>query len=307
MRSLGFAVEHVQSIKVITAALEILTISQTNHADLFWAMLGGGGGTYAIALEFTLKLTALPNSAMVHLFWQGYNGSTAFDIAKRFFDWFPHVDPAFTCQLDVTDSNITFGAWYLGKSQADAENLMASSGIMEIGKKYLVESIISGNCNTDASRVFGFPQGINECTPVSPPIRFLMNAAPNPFTAMPDIPQFQYNETTTAPDVMTAPSWPRIRRMSKSFIIQKDNLLKDATLAKIVNHIQSLGPNSTAVGEWHALNISGTAAQDTAFAWREKAYAHMEISVQGIEDPVENKVVEKWMADLEAFLRPEVG
>lgn len=33
------------------------------HSDLFWASCGGGGGTFGVATEFTLKLTELPNNS----------------------------------------------------------------------------------------------------------------------------------------------------------------------------------------------------------------------------------------------------
>ena len=67
MRSKGMAVEYVKSIKALLASGEVVTASSNSHPDLFWAMLGGGGNTYAIALEFTLRLVALPNSAMLYL------------------------------------------------------------------------------------------------------------------------------------------------------------------------------------------------------------------------------------------------
>jgi FAD/FMN-containing dehydrogenase len=67
MRAMGMAVERVKSVKAVLASGEVVVASQESHQDLFWAMLGGGGGTYAVAVEFVLRLTPLPNSAMLYL------------------------------------------------------------------------------------------------------------------------------------------------------------------------------------------------------------------------------------------------
>ena len=77
MRSMGMAVERVKSVKVLLASGEVVVADKDNHGDLFWAMLGGGGGTFGIALEFILKVAPLPNSAMLFLdckFWVKVRG-----------------------------------------------------------------------------------------------------------------------------------------------------------------------------------------------------------------------------------------
>jgi hypothetical protein len=121
------------------------------------------------------------------------------------------------------------------------------------------------------------------------------------------VPQYQYNETTSAPKTLTAPAWARLKRKSKSFIIQKDNLMKDTAIKEVVNRIQSIDTDSGITAEWHAWNISGTATQDMSFAWRQKAYAHMEFTVRGSDDATIDATRTKWMADLESYLRPQLG
>lgn len=307
MRALGLSVEHVQSVKAVTVSHKTVIASKTSHSDLFWAMLGGGGGTYAVALEYTLKLTALPNSAMVYLHWAGYKDNTAFDVAKRFLKWAPLADSHFTSQINVYNNHVEIIGWYLGKSQAELQSLMNGSGLLHISTQHLLNVSMSGNCITDASRLFGAPGGLFTCTPDPPPLAFLMNSIPDPFSPIPGYKQHHYNETTSAPNVLSAPAWPRFRRIAKSFIVQKNNLLQDATLRDIVSRIENLDDDSQVCGEWHAWNLPAAKGTMDSFAWREQAYAHLEFRLHGSKNVIQNQVYLDWMADLESYLRPKVG
>lgn len=51
----GLAADQVLEWEVVTAAGEHLTASPTQNTDLFWALAGGGGGTYAVVLSVTVK------------------------------------------------------------------------------------------------------------------------------------------------------------------------------------------------------------------------------------------------------------
>lgn len=307
MRALGLSVEHVQSIKAMTVSKEIIIASENSHPDLFWALLGGGGGTYAVGLEYTLKLTSLPNSAMVYLNWAGYNDSTAFEVARQFLGWAPLADRSFTSQINVYNNHVEIIGWHLGKTQAELQDLMQASGLLHTSPQHLLNVSISGNCNTDASRLFGSPGGLFTCTPDASALSFVMNSAPDPFTPIPGYKQYQYNETTSAPNVLSAPAWPRLRRVSKSFIVQKDNLLQDAVLREVVSRIEQLDDGSQICGEWHAWNLPTIDGPGDAFAWRNQAYAHLEFRLHGSENAAQNNVYLKWMADLESYLRPNVG
>lgn len=307
MRALGLSVEHVQSIKAMTVSKEIIIASENSHPDLFWALLGGGGGTYAVGLEYTLKLTSLPNSAMVYLNWAGYNDSTAFEVARQFLGWAPLADRSFTSQINVYNNHVEIIGWHLGKTQAELQDLMQASGLLHTSPQHLLNVSISGNCNTDASRLFGSPGGLFTCTPDASALSFVMNSTPDPFTPIPGYKQYQYNETTSAPNVLSAPAWPRLRRVSKSFIVQKDNLLQDAVLREVVSRIEQLDDDSQICGEWHAWNLPTIDGPGDAFAWRNQAYAHLEFRLHGSENAAQNNVYLKWMADLESYLRPKVG
>lgn len=70
-RSLGWAVDHVRAIEIVTAGesghVELRRVTATQYPDLFWALRGGGKGTYGVvtAIEIDLHpITRLYGGAM---------------------------------------------------------------------------------------------------------------------------------------------------------------------------------------------------------------------------------------------------
>jgi FAD/FMN-containing dehydrogenase len=51
----GLAADQTLSFEVITTTGTFLTASPTENSDLYWALSGGGGGTYAIVWSVTVK------------------------------------------------------------------------------------------------------------------------------------------------------------------------------------------------------------------------------------------------------------
>lgn len=55
-RKYGLGVYNVQAITIVTASSEIVTCSQTQNSDLFWAVRGGGGCTFGVIYNVTLLM-----------------------------------------------------------------------------------------------------------------------------------------------------------------------------------------------------------------------------------------------------------
>ena len=64
-KGFGMAAAALLQAEVVTADGSILTVNQFNHPDLFWALKGGGGGTFGAVTSLTLKLRDLPALAGV--------------------------------------------------------------------------------------------------------------------------------------------------------------------------------------------------------------------------------------------------
>lgn len=298
MRALGISSDHVLSAKVVTADGKTLAASATSNPDLFWAIRGGGGGTYGIVVELTLQLTPLPRSAMVDLSWN--KTEDRFPVAKRFLEWAPRQPKEFTSQINIFKSTVQILGWYLGGSKEELQALINDSGLLEIGEPL---SQIGGNCSTDNSRIFGVIT--SECLPDNKVDASILNVVPDPFTKFEDSAQSTYAENPITTSIATAEPWSRFRRLSKSFFVQKDNLLGDDILREVVDRVAQLDDAAEAWAEWHAWNIS--AKGNSAFAWADQVYAHLEFQAHGSDDSATQAVYEKWFTDLESYLRPAVG
>lgn len=51
----GLAADQTLAFKVVTAEGKLLTASATENSDLYWALSGGGGGTYGIVTSLTVR------------------------------------------------------------------------------------------------------------------------------------------------------------------------------------------------------------------------------------------------------------
>jgi len=56
----GLAAAGLLEAEVVTADGAVLTVNAGSHPDLFWALKGGGGGTFGIVTKLTLRTHALP-------------------------------------------------------------------------------------------------------------------------------------------------------------------------------------------------------------------------------------------------------
>ena len=68
-KGFGLAAASLLEAEVVTADGEIRIVNQAREPDLFWALKGGGGGTFGIVTRLTLRTHDLPNTFGVVL-WQ---------------------------------------------------------------------------------------------------------------------------------------------------------------------------------------------------------------------------------------------
>jgi FAD/FMN-containing dehydrogenase len=61
-RRYGTAAGNVLEAEVVLASGEIVVANEAQHADLFWALRGGGGGTFGVVTRLTMRTYPVPGS-----------------------------------------------------------------------------------------------------------------------------------------------------------------------------------------------------------------------------------------------------
>lgn len=69
-RNFGLTCDSVISITFLNADAEIIEVNESSYPDLFWALLGGGNGSYGIVLGFTFKMYYIPQATFYELIWE---------------------------------------------------------------------------------------------------------------------------------------------------------------------------------------------------------------------------------------------
>jgi hypothetical protein len=82
MQLFGMGADQVLALEVVTASGEFITVTPTVNSDLYWAMLGGGGGTFGIITSALIKAhSKIPVTTSTFsfgplpsedLFWKGF-------------------------------------------------------------------------------------------------------------------------------------------------------------------------------------------------------------------------------------------
>jgi FAD/FMN-containing dehydrogenase len=108
-RAMGLTCDSLVSTDVVLADGTTVRCTETEHADLFWACRGGGGGNFGVNTSFTFRAKPVPRTATCLVLW----------------DW-PHaVDVLATMQEVMRDAPNGFAA-RIGVNRASGEDGVVS-------------------------------------------------------------------------------------------------------------------------------------------------------------------------------------
>ena len=89
-RQYGLTCDNVVAVDLVDAEGQTLRASDDEHADLFWALRGGGGGNFGIATAFTFRVLPIGDVALSTVIWPWQDLAEALDAWQR---WAPSTDP----------------------------------------------------------------------------------------------------------------------------------------------------------------------------------------------------------------------
>lgn len=100
----GMAADQVLEYEVVTADGKLLTVNKCQNEDLFWALNGGGGGTYAVVVSAVLRTFPSPNIVAATLQTAASNEASYAKLIKTFIKILPTLaDAGWSGYFDVID------------------------------------------------------------------------------------------------------------------------------------------------------------------------------------------------------------
>lgn len=109
-RLFGVMSDNIVGLKLINYKGDIITASEKSNKDLFWALRGGGAGNFGIVTEISMKVHKDVYFYQTKLVWN-WNSSNAFDILKKYQDWYIQLPKYIYTILTITyldgNTNIT--------------------------------------------------------------------------------------------------------------------------------------------------------------------------------------------------------
>lgn len=103
-RTFGLTCDALKSITFLTADSKIIEVNKKEHPDLFWALCGGGNGSYGIALGFTFKKFFVPKVTFLRLNWE-WDPLLVLEIFEAWHAWIEQLPDNINPVLTLTYSN----------------------------------------------------------------------------------------------------------------------------------------------------------------------------------------------------------
>ena len=89
----GTAAGSMLEAEVVTARGEVLVVNESQHPDLFWALRGGGGGTFGIVSNMTLVTHELPETLCGYMGHIHAESDEAYrELIKQFIQFYPTIN-----------------------------------------------------------------------------------------------------------------------------------------------------------------------------------------------------------------------
>jgi len=100
-RPFGLACDSIISMQVVDASGGILNVSDQQNTDLFWALRGGGNGSFGVVTQFNFRTSAVNQVAKFAITWKKPVAQAA-RIVLAWQEWLDNLPPAVTCTLHLT-------------------------------------------------------------------------------------------------------------------------------------------------------------------------------------------------------------
>ena len=124
-RPFGLACDSVLSMEVVDAVGNILNVSAQENPDLFWALRGGGNGSFGVVTKFNFRTSAVNFVAKFAITWSKPITQAA-RIVLAWQEWLDNLPPAITCTLHLTREAGGMIKVHIAGLSVDSESLLTA-------------------------------------------------------------------------------------------------------------------------------------------------------------------------------------
>ena len=100
-RPFGLACDSILAMEVVDASGQILKASEQENPDLFWALRGGGNGSFGVVTNFSFRTSAVNMVAKFAITWNK-PAAQGVKIVRAWQEWLENLPPSITCTLHLT-------------------------------------------------------------------------------------------------------------------------------------------------------------------------------------------------------------
>jgi len=100
-RPFGLACDSISSMEVVDASGNILSASEKDNPDLFWALRGGGTGSFGVVTKFNFRTSVVNLVAKFAATWSKPAAQAA-KVVLAWQEWLDSLPAAITCTLHLT-------------------------------------------------------------------------------------------------------------------------------------------------------------------------------------------------------------
>jgi FAD/FMN-containing dehydrogenase len=147
-RPFGLACDSILSMEVVDASGKILTVSAQENPDLFWALRGGGNGSFGVVTNFNFRTSAVNMVAKFAITWTK-PVTQAVKIVLAWQQWLENMPSSITGTLHLTKKGGLITVHMAGLS-------VQSESSLRVELKRL--QTLAGAANVDSTRTLTFHQ-----------------------------------------------------------------------------------------------------------------------------------------------------
>ncbi|KAJ2992589.1 hypothetical protein HDV02_002973 [Globomyces sp. JEL0801] len=124
----GLAADQTIGMRVVLYNGTLINVDSQSNPDLFWALRGGGSGSFGIITEYRINVYRIPE---IHMFTIRHRAGSRGEVLRKWMKYFSNPTPKLTTQLNIDKWSSNLVGQFSGPLK-ELNELIESSGILKV-------------------------------------------------------------------------------------------------------------------------------------------------------------------------------